>query len=163
VRGFKPCEIFNKKLNRRIAIIAVGGTAMTLLGLKPSTMDVDFCVESKNLKALKKVFTNDEFKIDFFQNGFIFSEQLPDDYMEKSNRIEAGLINLDLRALSAVDLIITKAARYNERDEEDIMTIIKTNKIRKQELEQRFKQVRKTFVGRTKDYEHHFKLVLRHL
>ena len=73
----------DERINRKIILVAVGGTAMTLLGLKPSTRDVDFCIEGKNSKLFKEAIKDSEFKVDLFQDGFIFSEQLPDDYIEK--------------------------------------------------------------------------------
>ncbi len=33
---------WNRFLKRRVHLIACGGTAMTLLGVKPSTKDIDF-------------------------------------------------------------------------------------------------------------------------
>lgn len=154
-------SVADKKLKSKITLIAIGGTAMTLIGLKPSTRDVDFCIESKNVNIFKKIIKNGKFKVDLFIDGFIFSEQLPDDYIEKSNKIEAGLINIELRALSLIDIIITKAARYNERDEEDISAIAKINKVKREELEVRFKQVKETFAGRKSDYNYHFNLILK--
>lgn len=151
----------DKQLSNRILPIAVGGTAMTLLGLKPSTRDVDFCIEGKNLNCFRTLVRTDKFKVDLFQDGFIFSEQLPDDYIEQSNIIATNLKNIDLRTLSLIDIIITKAARYNERDEEDIATIAKTKLVDKKELRNRFKQVKETFVGNKADYEYHFNLVMR--
>ncbi len=52
---------WNRFLKRRVHLIACGGTAMTLLGVKPSTKDVDFMVPNikefiyltKQLKALE--------------------------------------------------------------------------------------------------------------
>jgi hypothetical protein len=35
-------EEWNRVLRRKVHLIACGGTAMTLLGVKPSTKDVDF-------------------------------------------------------------------------------------------------------------------------
>ena len=35
---------WNRYLRRKVHLIACGGTAMTLLGVKPSTKDVDFMV-----------------------------------------------------------------------------------------------------------------------
>lgn len=151
----------DKKLKSKITLVAAGGTAMTLSGLKPSTIDVDFCIESKNADMFKKIIKNNKFKIDLFQDGYIFSEQLPDDYIEKSNKIEIDLKNIELRTLSPIDLIITKIARYNERDEEDIAHIFKSNKIEKKELEKRFKQIRDTFAGNIDDYNYHFDLVIK--
>jgi len=37
-------EELDKELQREITIVAVGGTAMTLLNVKSSTMDVDFMI-----------------------------------------------------------------------------------------------------------------------
>ena len=151
----------DKKLDKKIMIIAVGGTAMTLLGIKPSTRDVDFCLNGKYLKEFKELTKNSKFVVDLFCDGFIFSEQLPDDYIEKSNKIEVSFDNIDLRTLSLEDIIITKAARYNERDEEDIETIAKTKKVNVKELKKRFEPVKETYVGREEDYEYHFNLILK--
>jgi len=35
---------WNRFLRRKVQLIACGGTAMTLIGVKPSTKDVDFLV-----------------------------------------------------------------------------------------------------------------------
>jgi len=51
---------WNRFLKRRVHLIACGGTAMTLLGVKPSTKDVDFMIPNikeftyltKQLRAL---------------------------------------------------------------------------------------------------------------
>lgn len=61
----------DKKLKHKIIVVAVGGTAMTLLGFKASTRDVDFCVNGKEVNIFKKTTENDKFKVDLFQNGFI--------------------------------------------------------------------------------------------
>ena len=39
---FEILEEWNRRLKRKVHLIACGGTAMTLLGIKPSTKDVDF-------------------------------------------------------------------------------------------------------------------------
>lgn len=151
----------DRKLQRRITLVAVGGTAMTLLGLKPSTIDVDFCIDGKDIGIFGKVTKDSEFKVDLFQDGFILSEQLPEDYIQKSNRIETGMVNIDLRTLSLVDIIITKIARYNERDEEDIAAVLKNRAVDKEELIKRFNQIRETYAGRKEDFDYHFNLVLK--
>lgn len=151
----------DKKLTKKMIITAVGGTALTLLGLKPSTRDVDFCIQSKDLAIFKRLTKNAKFKVDIFTDGFIFSEQLPDDYMEKSRKTSNDLKNISLRTLSPVDIILTKAARYNERDEEDIATITKANKINKRELVKRFNDIVSTYAGSEEDYKHQFNLILK--
>lgn len=150
-------SIVDKKLNKKITLIAVGGTAMTLLGLKPSTRDVDFCLASKDKKHFESALDK-KFVVDIFTDGYIFSEQLPSDYAEKSREITV-LSNITLKALSPVDIIITKAARFNARDEEDIETLSKY--ANKEELIKRFEKVVKTFSGREEDYRYHFDIILK--
>ncbi|WP_179371034.1 hypothetical protein [Nitrosopumilus ureiphilus] len=42
----------DKELPRRIVVVAVGGTAMTLVNAKPSTIDVDFTIPGKDYSLL---------------------------------------------------------------------------------------------------------------
>ncbi|MBU0980004.1 MAG: hypothetical protein KJ709_04330 [Nanoarchaeota archaeon] len=152
----------DRRLERRLMLIAVGGTAMTLLGLKPSTVDVDFCLSSDDAIVFERLTKGSRFKVDIFKDGFIFSEQLPEDYADKSAEVKTGLKWIDLRTLSLYDIIITKAARYNERDEEDIKAIAQLGKVDRKELIERFKKVVGTYAGRKDDYSYNFKIALRH-
>ena len=61
----------DNKLHRKITLVAVGGTAMTLLGLKSSTRDIDFCIKSEDKKDFEKVLDK-KFKVDIFTDGYIF-------------------------------------------------------------------------------------------
>lgn len=147
----------DKRLKRKITAVAVGGTAMTLLGLKPSTIDVDLCISSKDKRDFEKAMGK-KFKVDIFLDGFIFSEQLPSDYVEKSKGI-LELKKIILKALSPADIIVTKAARLNARDEEDISSLAKY--VKKEELTIRFNHVVGTYVGDEKTYRHNFEVVIR--
>jgi len=149
------------KLNTDITLIAVGGTAMTLLGLKSSTIDVDFCMDSSHAKLFTSLIKGTDWKVDIFIDGYIFSEQLPKDYADLSQTIPHQYVHLTLKILSPEDIIITKAARYNERDEEDIETLAKTGKVDKLLLVQRFRKVKETYAGKKEDYEYHFDLILK--
>jgi len=51
----KWLEDIDAKLKNRITLIAVGGTAMTLLNLKESTIDVDFDISRENFNEFKKL------------------------------------------------------------------------------------------------------------
>ena len=102
----------NNKLKRKITIIAIGGTAMTLLGLKSSTKDIDFCIKSEDKKDFKNNLDK-EFKVDIYFDGYIFSEQLPDDYIKKAKKIVV-MKNIVLKALSPVDIIITKTVNIRQ-------------------------------------------------
>jgi len=151
----------DKGLSRKIVLVAVGGTAMTLLGIKPSTLDVDFCLDPDDVGLFKSCIKDNKFKVDIFTSGYIFSQQLPEDYKEVSVKIRSGMVNIDLRALSLGDIIITKAARYNERDEDDIMALVNSRKVDKQKLVKRFNEVKETYAGKKEDYEYHFGLILK--
>ena len=147
----------DKNIKKHILVVAVGGTAMTLLGLKSSTVDVDFCVNSKDKEELEAAISG-TFKVDIFVDGYIFSEQLPDDYMSKAKEI-IEMKNITLKALSPTDIIITKAARLNARDEEDIEALAKH--VDKEILVKRFKIVVKTYAGSEKQYNENFNHILK--
>ena len=145
------------RLKKKIVLVAVGGTAMTLLGLKPSTIDVDFCIASEDKRHFEAALDK-KFKVDIFVDGYIFSEQLPDDYIEKSKDV-LELDKIWLKVLSPVDIVITKSARLNARDEEDIRAIAKY--VEREELVKRFEKVASTYSGREEDYRENFGYILR--
>ena len=145
------------RLKKKIVLVAVGGTAMTLLGLKSSTVDVDFSIASEDKTHFEEVLDK-KFKVDIFVEGYIFSEQLPEDYIEKSKDV-LELNKIRLKVLSPVDIVITKSARLNARDEEDIKAIAKHTE--REELVKRFEQVVGTYSGREEDYRQNFEYVLR--
>jgi hypothetical protein len=41
---FDFLSVLNEDLTKKITLVAAGGTAMTLLDLKPSTIDIDFTI-----------------------------------------------------------------------------------------------------------------------
>ncbi len=88
-------EQVDKQLEKSIDIIAVGGTAMTLLKLKQSTIDIDFDFSRNDIivfeKALQKI--PHGFKIDLYTDGMIFSQQLPEDYRSKAIPVKTLLYN----------------------------------------------------------------------
>ena len=145
------------RLKSKITVVTVGGTAMTLLGLKPSTIDIDICIRGKEKKEFEGA-RRDRFKVDMFTDGYIFSEQLPEDYIEKAKEI-LMLKNLAVKALCPADIIITKAARLNARDAEDIKALVKF--VSKEELLKRFSQVVGTFAGNEEQYRYHMEIILK--
>lgn len=63
----------DSKLKKKITLIAVGGTAMTLLNFKESTIDVDFDVGRDDYDLFKNAIDK-TFRVDIFVDGYIFSE-----------------------------------------------------------------------------------------
>ena len=94
-------EEIDKILTQKIRLTAVGGTAMTLLKLKNSTIDIDFDVSSEQAPAFEKALKtlNHGFRVDIFKNGLIFSQQLPNDYQQKSIPIKRNFKKISLFTL----------------------------------------------------------------
>jgi predicted nucleotidyltransferase len=151
----------DKKLTEETVITAVGGTAMTLLDLKESTRDVDFCVEGKYFEKFKRLAKSEIFVVDLFRGGYIFTLQLPDDYLELALNFSGGFKNLKLKILKLEDIVLTKTSRLNARDIEDIKALAKTGKVDVSFLKKRFREVCDSFAGREEDYKYHFELVLK--
>ena len=126
-------EAVNESLTSKITLVAAGGTAMTLLDLKPSTIDIDFTIPSGDLTEFEQALKNNPtgYKVDRWADGYVFCQALPDDYVEKSVKIKE-FTRISLRALNPIDIIATKIGRLNQRDIQDIGTIVTKFKISKQ-------------------------------
>lgn len=136
----------DKELEKEIRLNAVGGTAMTLLGLKTSTLDIDFDMTPEDKKELERVLDiiPHGFKVDRFTGGYIFSQQLPDDYLKNLQPIDEKFGKIRLFALAPVDIVATKIARLNERDEQDIESCIKKYKLTREAVTRRAGQIAHT-------------------
>lgn len=145
-------EKLNEFSLRPISIFAVGGTALTLLGLKDSTRDIDFNTESDKIRGqIEDLFERIGFKpiggnkwetemgfhIDLFSNGYIFCVQMPEDYAKISREIK-NFGKLRLLAISPYDLIITKLARGDGRDFSDIKMLFRKESINLKKLAGRY-------------------------
>ena len=150
----------DNKLNRDITLTAVGGTALVLLNLKESTIDVDFDIKKEDYDLFKKL-SEGEFKVDLFIDGYIFSEQLPENYVKLSENYTADFKHITLKILDPIDIIITKSARYNARDEEDIALLAKNFKIDKIGLLKRFETVVESYAGSESIFRDNFNIVLK--
>lgn len=154
-------EELDKELERKITVVAVGGTAMTLHNAKASTIDVDFTIPADDYSEFHRVLdlVPHGFKVDTWNNGMVFSQDLPDDYLEKSKPLRTKMKNMKLRTLDPVDIVVTKIGRLNARDKEDIATCIKKFKITKEQIKKRAKEI--IYVGREENYEINLNHVLK--
>jgi hypothetical protein len=132
-----------KELTRKIVIVAVGGTAMTLLKAKSSTIDVDFTILDPyydDFQLAMKI-VQPGFQVDAYQHCMVFVTSLPEDYVKRSKIIKTNLKKIELRTLHPVDIIVTKIARLDERDEQDIESCMKKFKITKNQVVKRASQI----------------------
>jgi len=161
-------DVFNKE-DFKIELVAVGGTALTLLDLKASTKDIDFTLpgdaDVKKFESLLKKLkvrniggrrfkSKDGFIFDIYYNECIFTTVLPDDFLEKCKLIKE-LSNIRLYALGLNDIIISKLARNSIDDEQDIKTIFEKTQMDLAELESRYKQIQEHNLDKNIGY--HFK------
>ena len=159
---FEFLEVLNDDLTRKVTLVAAGGTAMTLLDLKPSTIDIDFTIPSSDLPEFERALKNNPpgFKVDRWADGYVFCQSLPSDYLDKSIRIKE-YSRISLKALHPVDIIVTKIGRLDQRDIKDIETCIRAFEISKGEILARAALVSPTYVPREEDYLHNLEWVIK--
>ncbi len=135
---------------------------MTLLDLKPSTIDIDFTGPHEDIVEFNKVQRSipHGFEVQTWTNGMVFSQQLPDDYLKNSIRIRTKLKSIDLKTLHPVDIVATKIRRLNERDVvQDIESCIKKFKLKKSQVSKRARMVQ--YAGNEMVYETNLQYVLK--
>lgn len=171
-------SVWDSFLKKRVHLIACGGTALTLLGVKPSTKDIDLMVPNLHeyeylIRILKQLGyqsasgwgwrRGDGFIFDLFRGKSIHTTELLESPLNRGNhflikefsRIYFGVLNYD-------DIIISKLFRASEVDIEDCLLLIRSKKeeINIKCLEERFKETASFDVseGRVnKNFEHFLK------
>lgn len=136
---------WNRFIRRRVHMIACGGTAITLAGIKPSTKDVDFMVPKekeydylmKQLKALgyKQVTgsgwkrTGEDFQFDLFCGKQIHTTELLDSPLtEGRHSILMEFSHLYIGILNDYDLIVSKLMRGTKVDFEDCLNLTEAHR-----------------------------------
>ena len=117
-------EVINEDFTRRITLVAAGGTAMTLLDLKPSTIDIDFTIPAVDRVEFEQVLKNNPpgYRVDRWTDGYIYCQKLPKDYLEKSIRIKE-FSRILLRALHPLDIVVTKIGRLTKETSKTLKPI----------------------------------------
>jgi len=154
----KEVSGWNRFLKKKIHLIACGGTALTILGLKESTKDIDFIVPNIDefnylLDILKKLgfksvsghgWRRDEkYVFDLFRGKFVHTtELLESPLLEGNNIFFEEFTNVYLGILNFYDLIISKLFRGDQVDYEDCIVLYKEKKeqIDLDLLEKRYKE-----------------------
>ncbi len=157
-------------LDEPLELYAIGGTAMVLKNIKESTNEIDFLTD-ENYNRINKLFKRaglkeespdkicsiwrlENIRIDIFYGGFIMGIPFPSDWKEKSEKLrEIGKIKLYI--LNWYDLAITKISRSEKRDIDDIIKIIKSQKLDFEFLRKRYFSIAETAL--ISDYKYKFK------
>ena len=143
---------WNRFLRRKNHLIACGGTAMTLLGVKPSTKDVDFMAPieaeyhylTKQLKALGYKQTTgsgwmrqgEDFRFDIFSGNRIHTTELLVSPLEQGRHVDfMEFSHLYIGILNDYDLIASKLMRGTRVDFEDCLNLVEVH-LRSLEIEE---------------------------
>ncbi|MFH1127308.1 MAG: DUF6036 family nucleotidyltransferase [archaeon] len=151
---FELLRSISKYIEENIHMYALGGTALTILNLKASTLDIDINIDSKKeYDYICKIFGQIGFKkigsyrwltqeglaFDLFHGSNIVGTQLLSDCTEQSRYINT-FGKIELYTHSLLDIIISKLARGDTRDFNDIKRILETEEIDIQKLTGRYKE-----------------------
>jgi hypothetical protein len=167
-------------LKRKVHLIACGGTAMTLLGVKASTKDIDLLVPNEDehdylVNILQQLgyksasgwgwSREDGFIFDLFRGNSIHTTQLLESPLKGGNHTLVKEFNrIYLGVLNYYDIIISKLFRGTAIDNEDCLTLlkIKRSEIDLAKLEKRFRETASYDVSEEaviKNWEHFLRLV----
>jgi len=151
---------WNAFLKRKVHLIACGGTALTLMDIKPSTKDVDFIVPIESeyrylVKTLKELGyqqptgsgwhkKGDLFVFDLFVGKRIHTTDLLESPLESGNHtLFKEFSHLYIGILNPYDLIAAKLFRGTRVDFEDCLTLVEKRKdsINLQRVERHFREL----------------------
>lgn len=151
----------------KIHLIACGGTALTLLGYKASTVDVDFMIpvekEYQRLVYFLKQAGYEQLSghrwkrpgevilFDLFVGNSVYTTTLLDSPLKPGgNRRIKEFKKIYLGVLNPIDLTITKLFRGHEVDFQDCQLLIQNEKIDLKVLEERYQETAKYETGEEK-------------
>lgn len=136
--------VWDSFLKRKVHLIACGGTALTLLGVKESTKDIDFIVPDtteykyliSNLKQLgykpasgSGWTKQDGFVFELFRGKFVHTTELLESPLNKRNNIPIKEFSyIYLGVLNYYDLIITKLFRAATIDIDDCLSLVRAQR-----------------------------------
>ncbi|MFA5089989.1 MAG: DUF6036 family nucleotidyltransferase [Candidatus Omnitrophota bacterium] len=167
-------------LKRKVHLIACGGTALTLLGVKPSTKDIDLIVpnldEHEYLVTILKQLgyksasgwgweRGDGFIFDLFRGKSVHTIELLESPLEKENHIFVKEFDrIYLGVLNYYDIIISKLFRATAIDIDDCFVLVRDKKkdIDFKQLKKRFKETASFDVSEdkvNKNFEHFLKIL----
>jgi len=136
---------WNAFLKRKVHLVACGGTALTLMDIKPSTKDVDFIVPIEQeyrylIKILKDLGYKQKtgsgwhksgnlFVFDLFMGQRIHTTDLLESPLEKGNHtLFKEFSHLYIGILNPYDLIASKLFRGTAVDFEDCLVLMRSRK-----------------------------------
>jgi len=165
---FQRLGMWDSFLRRKVHLIACGGTALTLLGVKFSTKDVDLLVPvEKEYRYLVKTLSqigyrqvtgagwkrDDIYIFDLFPGNKIHTTELLQSPLEKDNHfLIKEFAHIYIGALNYYDLLISKLFRGTTVDMDDCISLIKAKRkeIDLDKLKKRYNETASYDISETK-------------
>jgi len=141
----------DNKTNEKVEVIAIGGTALSLTGVKRGSKDVDLCYgDCKSSSDFAQSIIDsgieagiDPAHIEMF-HGFEMSILDIPDFEKRSIPYEGlSLKHIVFKTMHPADIILSKIHRGEARDFEDIKDILDSGIITSVELKSRFIEIAK--------------------
>jgi hypothetical protein len=151
-------RVWDGYLRRKVYLVACGGTALTLLGFKDSTKDIDLIVpDSREYVYLTRILkdlgyqnvsqygwrTEDVFIYDIFRGNSVYTTELLESPLHAGNQTPIQeFSSIQLGVLNDHDLIITKLFRGTGVDFEDCLAVVRgrAGTLNLQRLSERFRE-----------------------
>ena len=175
-------SIWNGFLKRKVHLVACGGTALTLLDVKPSTKDIDLLVPVIGeyqylIRTLKDLgyksasgagwARDDGFIFDLFPGKRVHTTELLESPLDKGNNIPVKeLTHIYLGVLNFYDIIISKLFRGTGIDMEDCLMLmrVKGKEVNMVKLAEHFNETALYDVSEDrvrKNFDHFKKLIVK--
>lgn len=134
----------DSKLEEKTNICFFGGCFFVLMGIKSSSPDIDILVNgddySRVTRAIREIKDNYPFKVDVLTDRWLGEIRLPENFMKTAKpyrRYRSKMNNIKLWQLSIYDMIISKIARWQEKDIKDIETLLTVFRVKRNKLQKR--------------------------
>lgn len=166
-------RILDKKLKRRADVLLIGGSALSMLGIKEFSKDIDICYsncsrkqfESAKKRSSEEIGINPD-DVQCFQGFDIVSAYAHKVAENSVSYSKLKLTNLRLRIMNPADVAFIKLYLSRERDIADIDSILDKGKMTLSDLELRFHEfisgekdgpTRLNFLAKFNNYVRHYK------
>jgi len=177
---FDRLSAWDAFLKRKVHLIACGGTALTILDVKPSTKDIDLMVPNLDeyeylIGVLKQLGykpasgwgweRGDGFIFDLFRGKAVHTTELLESPLEKGNHtLIKEFSHIYLGVLNYYDIIISKLFKGTTVDIEDCLSLVKgkRDEIDIKRLDSRFRETAAYDVSEAsvnKNLEHFLKIL----
>ncbi len=164
-------QALDKELTYDVAVVCLGGTALTLAGLKDVSHDVDIIVRTANPKQFEDF--SKRYNQVAKRLGIIEGEHGPfpefdmsllemKDYFARAHPYQSiRLKRITILLMDIYDIVLSKLNRSIKRDIDDIKKLIATDLLSKNQLKQRYfelmrqqedMEIRKHFVGKVETF-----------